>query len=122
MDDSGSEMPHSEGRAWLLMPPAAVPERWRDRVVNVSLIGLLPEETAQILAGDRAEPALEGRDVELARLLVQGLTIEAIARAMGMSVRGVQRRLTRLRERIGVESTGELRGLLARWGFGGPLA
>lgn len=122
MDDSGSEMPQSEGRAWLLIPPAAVPARWRNRAVDMSLIGLLPEETVQILAGDLAEPAIEGRDVELAHLLARGLTIEAIAREMAMSVRGVQRRLTRLRERIGVASTGELRGVLARGGFGGPMA
>lgn len=123
MELTGSQHPAGkEPKGWLLLSPGAVPERWRDRVVDVSLIGLLPEEAAQILAGEPAEPALRGRDVELARLLACGQTIEAIAREMGMSVRGLQRRLTRLRGNLGVTTTGELRGVLARWGFGDPMA
>lgn len=112
---SGEEEP----KAWVLISPRAVPERWRHRVVDLALIPLLPEEASGVLAGEGAHPALNPDDAALARLLVRGLTISGIARELGMSVRGVQRRVGRLRERFGTETTAELRGLFAERGFGG---
>lgn len=112
--DGGEE----DAQGWLLLSPPAVPERWRHRAVDLCLVPLLPEEAAQALAREPVDPAMDPEDAVLARLLAQGVTIEAIATEVGMSVRGVQYRLAGLRERFGVETTAELRGLLARWGFG----
>ena len=86
--------------------------------MDLALIPLLPEEASRVLAGEAAHPALNPEDAALARLLVRGLTISAIAGEAGMSVRGVQRRIGRLRERFGTETTAELRGLFADRGFG----
>lgn len=110
-----------EPKGWLLLSSSAVPEEWRHRAVDLALalIPLLPEEASAVLAGQEAHPALGPEDARLARLLVRGLTISAIAGETGMSVRGVQRRLVRLRERFGVGTTAELRGLFAEKGFGG---
>lgn len=108
-----------ELQGWLLLSPGAVPEAWRHRAVDLSLIPLLPEEATRVLAGDGAQPALDPEDATLARLLVRGDTIPAIARETGMSIRGVQRRLVRLRERFEADTTAKLRGLLADWGFRG---
>lgn len=107
-----------EAKAWLLMSREAVPDQWRHRVVDLALIPLLSEEAAQVLAGEGAHPALGPEDAALARLLVRGLTISAIATETGMSIRGVQRRLVRLRKRFGAGTTAELRGLFADRGFG----
>lgn len=111
---SGEEEP----KAWVLISPRAVPERWRHRAVDLALIPLLPEEASRVLAGDGAHPVLNPEDAAFARLLVRGLTISAIADELEMSVRGVQRRVGRLRERFGTETTAQLRGLFADRGFG----
>lgn len=119
MELTGSPQPAGEEpQGWLLLSLGAVPERWRHRAVELALIPLLPEEASRTLAGVATHPAIDPEDASLARLLARGLTIEAIAREMDMSVRGVQHRLARLRERLGLQTTAELRALFARSGFG----
>lgn len=102
---------------WLFLEPSAVPERWRDRSVPAAMVPLTPEETDDLLRGDPVEPRLHPADEELARLAAQGLTVDAIAGRMGVTPRSVYRRLSQLREQLGVGSTAELATELARRGF-----
>ena len=66
--------------------------------------------------GSRREP-LPREDAELLALLFGGLTDAAIARQTGASVRTVQRRVTRLMLRAGVQSRAQLAWQAARWGW-----
>lgn len=106
--------------AWVLLSPAAVPERWRGRGRHVVLVPLLAQEAAAVLAGEPAAPALDERDERLAGMVLTGASISEMARAVGLSRRGVGHRLARLRERFGVATTTELVAELARLGF--PVA
>lgn len=67
----------------MLLPPGEVPEDWRDRALEVTLVPLLPEEMGAVLRGRPAYPALEERDEQIARLLTQGASLTEIARAVG---------------------------------------
>ncbi|MCM0620653.1 helix-turn-helix domain-containing protein [Nocardioides bruguierae] len=59
-------------------------------------------------AGARREPWRPDReDLRLLSLMAQGLTIEAVAREVGMSVRTVRRRVRAVGEHLGVETTME---------------
>lgn len=102
----------------MLLPPGEVPEDWRDRALEVTLVPLLPEEMGAVLRGRPAYPALEERDEQIARLLTQGASLTEIARAVGLSARGAQHRIARLRERFGARSRAELVAYLARHGIG----
>jgi len=103
--------------AWFLVPPEGVPERWKHRAVGMALIPLLPEEAGQALRGEESQPAIEPEDALLARLLARDYPIRAIALEIGMSVRGVQYRLARLRRRFQAETTADLRRVFAGWGL-----
>lgn len=104
---------------WLFLPPDAVPRRWRDRAVDVSLVPLLPDEADRLLAGERLLPSVDHEDERLLMLVARGLSAPSIATELGTAVRTVERRLSRLRESFGVKTTGELAALLAREGFSG---
>jgi DNA-binding CsgD family transcriptional regulator len=65
----------------------------------------------------REELDLDPADENLARLTARGLTVSAMAGRLNLSARSVNRRLARLRERLGVASTAELAVELARRGF-----
>ena len=114
--------PHRISRAderagWVLLPEHAVPEHWRGRAIPMYLVPLLPEEARQVLGSRPAEPAMTPQEEAVACLVARGLTVDAIARQLGISPRSVNRRLARLRERMGVPSTVELGSALARRGF-----
>ena len=109
--------PNDGPRGWLFLEADSVPERWRDRAVSVAMVPLLPGEAAQVLAGESAEPEVDETDHLIVALAAEGITIDGIARRIGMSPRGVQLRLARLRDRLRAGSTAELRVLLARRGF-----
>lgn len=104
-------------RAWMIVEPADVPPRWEERAVPVLVVPLLPEEATAILQQGQLR-AVDPAEERLARLVAQGMTVDAIARALGITSRSVQRRLANLRERLGVGSTAELAVELARRGFG----
>lgn len=112
---------HSEGdhatRAWMIVEPADVPHRWEERAVPVLVVPLLPEEATTILRRGQT-PDVDPAEERLARLVAQGRTVDAIARALGITSRSVHRRLVGLRQRLRVGSTAELAAELARRGFG----
>lgn len=103
--------------AWVVLPPDTVPARWRSRARHVVLVQLLAEEAATVLDGAPAVPALDERDERLARMVVTGASLAEMARAVGLSRRGVGHRLARLRERFGVSTTAELIAQLVGHGF-----
>ena len=102
---------------WLLLPPEHVPPNWEARGVPLTLVPLLPHETATVLDGKPATKELAQEDEELIRLVAQGLSTVAIASRLNMPLRSVERRLGRLRKQFQVDSTAELAVFLARRGF-----
>jgi DNA-binding CsgD family transcriptional regulator len=104
--------------AYLLVGEGRVPTRWRPRARWVALIPLLPEEVSSLAAGEEARLTLDPQEERIASLLARGLSVSVIARELGEPLRTVQRRLARLRDRVGVRSTSELAVLLAARGFG----
>ena len=55
--------------------------------------------------GPHAEPPLSGQEVELLRLLSQGLPLGLVARRMRTSERTVRRRTKAICQRLGVDSS-----------------
>ncbi len=106
---------HSEG--WVLLPPDQVPDVWRTRAREMSLVALLPEESRGLLAGERPLVPVDPDEEQLLRLVTRGASANSIARELGITPRTVQRRLARLRERFEVGSTAELAVVLARRGL-----
>ena len=104
-------------RGWVILPDEAVPARWRGRAIAMSLVPLLPEEARQVLAGGQTIPSVSEKEEAVARLAARGLTVDAIARQLDVSVRTVNRRLAKLRQLLGVSSTAQLAAELARRGF-----
>lgn len=102
---------------WLLLPPESVPDEWQDRTVDLKLVPLLDDEADALLAGRTVEQTLEPADLRLLRLAARGLTTDEIARDTHLDRRTVQRRLGRLRRRLGVSSKSEMAAYLARRGF-----
>ncbi len=107
----------AEPPRFLLLPRDAVPEEWRERAAAMCLVPLLPDEAAELLRNGTTGPRMSPEEIAVARLAAQGLTVEAIAHRLELSVRSVHRRLARLRQRLGVGSTAELAAALARRGF-----
>lgn len=110
-------MSSSDERALLFLSPDDVPPRWRSRAVEVLMVPLLPEEASDVLNRGADQPHLGRDDEELAKLLATGLSATAIASQLGITRRSVQRRVARLRDQVGVRTTGELVSFLARRGF-----
>lgn len=104
-------------RAWVLLSPETIPERWRGRATTVSLVPLLPREAQQLLREGRVMPEVPEQEEAVARLAARGLKASSIARMLGVSPRTVHRRIARLRERLGIGSSTELAAELARRGF-----
>ena len=101
-----------EPLAWVLIAGQEIPEEWRSRARQVSLVPLLPEELSGLLE-DR-DP--DGED-DLLHLVAQGSTTEQIAQSLELSRRTVERHLARLRDRFGQPTTAALSSFLARRGF-----
>lgn len=102
---------------WVLLPPEMVPKRWRHRAVTITLVPLLPSEAQQILTTESATPDIDPEDEAVLRLAGRGLSSQAIARELKVTPRSVQRRLARLRDRLGVDARADLPAVLSSRGF-----
>jgi DNA-binding CsgD family transcriptional regulator len=105
-------------RDLMLLDPERVPARWQARVIHVAIVPLLPEEASEVLSTGSTTPVLGAEDEELVALVSGGLSNEAIARRLGISIRSVQRRLGRLHERYGTNTKAQLVTFLVQRGFG----
>ncbi|NGO74134.1 hypothetical protein G6045_00295 [Streptomyces sp. YC504] len=87
----------------------------------VSLFELLWERSVPLTSADGSpgvdDTGLPALDIQLLGLLFAGLTDAAIARQLETSVRTVQRRLTRLMARAGVDNRAQLAWQAARGGW-----
>jgi DNA-binding NarL/FixJ family response regulator len=101
------------GGAWLLVRAALLPERWAPRAVELRGVWLDARELAE-LAEQRIDDPLPPEQRELVPLLAEGLSPVQVARALHVSPRTAQRRIARLRARLGARSHAELVALLAR--------
>lgn len=108
-----SESANSVG--WVFLHPDSLPPRWNSRATPAYFVPLLPDEAPLILRA--GETQSDDKEEALLRLAARGETGIAIANALGISHRSVQRRLRRIRERCGVSSKAELAAYLARRGF-----
>lgn len=104
-------------QGWFFLHPSAVPPRWRERAVEVLFVPLLPDEVEQVFEGARAVPQILPEDEHLAELIARGISVREIAAELDLAPRTVERRVARLREKVGVASTAELRAFLSRRGF-----
>ena len=102
---------------WVLMPADQVPGRWADRSFPMAIVPLLPSELDELMQGRSVAPHLTAEEEVLAGYVAAGYSTEEIAKRVHMTTRSVYRRLARLRERVGAESTAELVSRLARMGF-----
>lgn len=99
---------------WVLIEADAIPPTWAKRARKIALVPLLRGELESLSI--QADP-LDDRDRQVAELLVQGRPISGVANQLGITSRTVERRLTGLRRRYGVDSTAQLIAELARQGF-----
>lgn len=104
---------------WVVMTPESVPERWRGRVVSLSLIPLVGTEARELLNRHHLAADLSREEEEVARVAARGVSPDEIARELHVSKRTVYRRLAALRRAVGAMSATELTAELARRGFGG---
>lgn len=102
---------------WLFLSPDQLPERWKQRARPAVFVPLLAQEVSELLGGRAHEPALRADEQLLATLFARGLSGAAIARRLGVSHRTVERRLSALRGRLGVQSSVDLGLTLAAQGF-----
>ena len=108
MDDGA---PHG---GWLLLRPHLVPDRWAARAVEMRGVWLDADEVSGLLDQAGPEDRLSAEERELVPLVAAGLTRGAIADRLHLSPRTVQRRIARLRSRVGAETHAELVAVLAR--------
>lgn len=114
MDEEAEQKVPYDG--WLFLTPGAVPSKWQERAVPMSLVPLDPAEAAAILEPESG-PRLTGLDLAVARLVARGRSAPEIARSLAVAERTVYRRLERLRKEFRVRSTQELATKLSRMGF-----
>jgi DNA-binding NarL/FixJ family response regulator len=102
---------------WLLVEPASVPPALRARARTMAVVPLLAVEAQCVL--DVASPwaQLSAEDGALAAALVRGQASKVIAHELGVTRRTVERRIGRLRERLGVDSNEALCARLSQLGF-----
>jgi DNA-binding CsgD family transcriptional regulator len=104
--------------AWVLLPADAVPDEWARRGRPFVLLRMLPGEARRLLGGAPARPELDAVDERLVALVAAGRSAAETGRLLGYSRRTVERRLARLRAKVGVATTAELVAHLAAAGFG----
>jgi DNA-binding NarL/FixJ family response regulator len=106
---------------WLFLKTAAVPEHWRDRAVEVSMIPLLAHELSPSSAVGAFDQGWQPTEAEfqLMQLVAGGRTKNEIARQLRVAPRTLDRRLAALRSQVGARTFTELTATLARQGFGG---
>ncbi len=114
MDEEGEQKVPYDG--WLFLTPGAVPSKWQERAVPMSLVPLDPAEAAAILDPESG-PRLAGLDLAVATHVARGRSAPQISRALEIAERTVYRRLERLRKEFHVSSTQELATKLSRMGF-----
>lgn len=117
LEPDARELPDEAAQTWLLIASDDVPEQWRHRCVQVSMVMLLPGEAKRLLSGNHGEPTFDRDDEKLAHLLAEGVRVEDIAERMHMTRRSVYRRIARLRAELGVSTVTELATKLSRLGF-----
>ena len=100
---------------WLFLDPDLVPEEWQERATTVACIRLLPNEAAALVGKTEALPTPD--EPEFLALVASGLAAEVIAKRVHSAPRSVYRRLARLREYFGVQTTAELVAELSRRGY-----
>jgi DNA-binding NarL/FixJ family response regulator len=100
---------------WLFLRRGTVPPAWRDRVVPVDMVPILRGEGAELL-GDRHDE-LDPHEERILQLVAAGRSAAEIARELRVNVRSVQRRIAKIRQRVGAGSTAELVSILARGGL-----
>jgi DNA-binding CsgD family transcriptional regulator len=83
--------------------------------MEVAAIRLLPNEAAALVG--KAEVLEAPDEPEFLALVASGLAAEAIARRVHSAPRSVYRRLARLRNHFGVQTTAELVAELSRRGY-----
>ena len=108
----------SNSGGFLFLDPSSVPQQWADRAIPIVMVPLTAEESAQVLSDEPVKPDTVAADTDLMRLVARGLSAEVIARRLGLAPRSVYRRLARLRDSFGAETTAALATELARRGFG----
>lgn len=107
----------SRTETWLVVDPADVPERWRHRSMQVTVVRLSPEEARRILSTDHARPLVASEDAALAHLVASGLGVTEMSEQLHLTARSIYRRLARLRREMGVGTIGELASKLSRLGY-----
>ncbi len=105
------------GKAWLLMSPEAVPERWKSRQVPLMLVPLLPAEADEVLREGSAAAGMSAEEEAVAVRVAKGMSATEIARELHMTPRSVYRRLARLRAKLGAGNLAELAARLSAAGF-----
>ena len=100
---------------WFLVSQEALPESWRERAVPVYMIRLDSADVVKLsLQSLDTYERLESEEIEIARLLAQGVPPREIATTLHLSRRSVFRRLARLRQLFDANSNGELATKLAK--------
>jgi DNA-binding CsgD family transcriptional regulator len=107
---------HAEG--WVLMAPADVPDRWRDRAELLYWVPVTPQEAERVLAHGSTQLHLSLEEEQVANLIADGVSASDIARRIYTTPRTVFRRIARLRDVFAATTTHELAARLARRGFG----
>lgn len=101
----------------LVLESDEVPETWRPRAVRVWFVRLTSEEVTLLLDQEPPRVQIDPEDEPVARLVARGMPAKAIANDLGLTARGVYRRIARLRERFGAGSIPELVAELSRLGL-----
>jgi DNA-binding CsgD family transcriptional regulator len=102
---------------WFLLPIDTVPRKWRHRAIDVSLLPLSPGELTDVLAGRAPQPRIDEVDLPLVGLVAEGRSAAEISRVLSIAPRTVYRRIARLRDAFGVQTTAQLAAALAQRGF-----
>ena len=115
LEEAGPPLPLDQQGGWFLISPHALPEEWRERAVPVYMIRLDSADVENFVlhSADMYE-RLESEEIEIARLLAQGVPPRDIALRLHLSRRSVFRRLARLRQLFDAKSNGELATKLAK--------
>jgi DNA-binding CsgD family transcriptional regulator len=111
-----SQTGQTEG--WVLMSPADVPDRWRDRAELLYWVPVTPQEAERLLAAGSTQLHLSLEEEQVADLVADGVSASDIAKRIYTTPRTVFRRIARLRDLFAATTTHELASRLARRGFG----
>ena len=102
---------------WVILSPSAVPESWRSRGIPMVLVPMTPSEASELLSDTPVEQDIPVADLPLVHLVARGHSAAEISRALGVSLRTVNRHVARLRDEFRVATIQELATKLARRGF-----